>query len=67
MVRMGMPPVRLEILTSASGVDFGDCYRRRVEVEWDGVPVSLIHLDDLKRNKLASGRLKDRVDLQELG
>ena len=66
VVRMGVPPVRLEILTSISGVTFASCYERRLEVDLDGVTVNLIHVDDLKQNKLASGRLKDRVDLDEL-
>jgi predicted nucleotidyltransferase len=66
IIRMGVPPVRLEILTSISGVDFADCYRRRTRVELDGISVPLIHLEDLKRNKLASGRLKDRLDLENL-
>jgi hypothetical protein len=67
VIRMGVPPVRLEILTSISGVDFRDCYGRHVEADWDGVPVPLIDLEDLKRNKQASGRLKDRLDLEQLG
>ena len=66
IIRMGVPPVRLEILTSISGVEFAACYARRLEVELDGAPVSQIHLDDLKRNKQASGRLKDRLDPEEL-
>ncbi|MGA3025813.1 MAG: hypothetical protein ABSF98_13680 [Bryobacteraceae bacterium] len=66
IIRMGVPPVRLEILTSISGVEFAECYGRRLAVELDGVPVNLIHLDDLKRNKGASGRLKDRLDLEQL-
>lgn len=66
IVRMGVPPVRLEIFTSISGVEFAECYGRRLVVELDGVSVNLIHLDDLKRNKQASGRLKDRLDLEQL-
>ena len=66
IIRMGVPPVRLEILTSISGVEFAECYSRRLVVELDGVSVNLIHLDDLKRNKEASGRLKDRLDLEQL-
>jgi hypothetical protein len=62
VIRMGVPPVRLEILTSISGVEFADCYGRRVEADFDGARVPLIARDDLKRNKLASGRLKDRLD-----
>ena len=63
---MGVPPVRLEILTSISGVEFAECYGRRVKTEWDGVAVALIDLPDLKRNKQASGRLKDLLDLEQL-
>ena len=66
VVRMGVPQVRLEILTSVSGVEFADCYTRRVEADIDGIMVNFIHLDDLKRNKQACGRLKDRLDLEQL-
>lgn len=66
VIRMGVPPVRLEILTSISGVEFDDCYTRRCTTEVDGVAVNLIHIDDLKRNKQASGRLQDRRDLEQL-
>jgi len=66
VIRMGVPPVRLEILTTISGVEFAGCYARRREAELDGVRVNLIRLDDLKRNKEASGRLKDRLDLERL-
>jgi hypothetical protein len=66
VIRMGVPPIRLEILTSISGVEFSACYSRRLAGEMDGVPINLIHLDDLKRNKGATGRLKDRLDLEQL-
>ena len=66
IIRMGVPPVRLEILTSISGVDFASCFNRRVHAELDGVSVNLIHLNDLKRNKAATGRLRDRLDLEQL-
>lgn len=67
IIRLGVPPIRLEILTSISGVEFAECYSRRLETELDGVRVNLIQLDDLKRNKQASGRLKDQLDLEQLG
>lgn len=66
IVRMGMPPIRLEIFTSIPGVRFEDCYPARVVGEIDGVPVSLINLRDLKANKKASGRNKDLADLENL-
>jgi len=40
--RMGVPPLRLEIITSASGVEFPDCYSLRLEVLLDQVRVPLI-------------------------
>jgi predicted nucleotidyltransferase len=66
IIRMGVPPLRLEIHTGISGVQFADCYRRRVKAVWDGIPVNVIGLDDLKVNKQASGRKKDEADLENL-
>lgn len=64
--RMGMPPLRIELLTSASGVDFSDCFGRRTVDVIDGVEVSLIGREDLKTNKRAAGRTKDLADLENL-
>jgi hypothetical protein len=66
IIRLGMPPVRIEIATTISGVDFGECYADRVEAVLDGVPVHLISLPHLKRNKQASGRHQDLADLEHL-
>jgi predicted nucleotidyltransferase len=66
IIRMGEPPIRIEIVTSISGVTFEDCYASRVIDELDGIPVSLIGLADLKGNKRASGRFKDLDDLENL-
>ncbi len=66
VVRMGNPPFRIEIITTASGVDFAACYSRRAEVVIDGIQVGIIALKDLKTNKKASGRYKDLDDLQNL-
>lgn len=66
IVRMGVPPMRIEILTTISGVDFEDCFQARVETILDGVEVNLISLSHLKQNKKASGRYKDLDDLEHL-
>jgi predicted nucleotidyltransferase len=66
IIRFGIPPIRIEIMTSISGVEFADCYRSRITDIVDGVPVNLINLDDLKRNKKAAGRHKDLGDLESL-
>lgn len=62
----GREPVRIDVLTGPSGVEFDACYSRRNVVEWDGVRVPLIALEDLLANKKASGRLKDLADLEAL-
>jgi len=66
IIRMGVEPIRIEILTQISGCEFSDCYERRVETTLDGVRAKIISLPDLIKNKLSSGRLKDLNDAQKL-
>jgi hypothetical protein len=66
IIRMGIPPVRIEIMMDASGVVFDDCYQNKIVGEIDGTEVHLISLEDLKKNKKASGRFKDLNDLENL-
>lgn len=66
IVRMGVPPVRIEIATSISGVRFDVCYDARQVVTLDGLRVNLISLAHLKANKKAAGRYKDLDDLENL-
>ena len=66
IIRMGNPPMRLEIMTHISGVEFNDCYPSRVVDTVDGVEINLISLENLKINKKASGRHKDLNDLENL-
>jgi predicted nucleotidyltransferase len=66
IVRMGFPPVRIEVITGASGVEFDDCFNRRETIEIDEIRVNFISLEDLKKNKKASGRHKDLEDLEHL-
>ncbi|MBN1511553.1 MAG: hypothetical protein JXB13_06020 [Phycisphaerae bacterium] len=66
VLRMGVPPLRIEVQTAASGVVFDECYARRINTVLDGIPVPIIHADDLKANKRAAGRPKDLDDLDHL-
>ncbi|MBI1374703.1 MAG: hypothetical protein GC159_18445 [Phycisphaera sp.] len=66
IIRMGHPPIRIEILTSVSGVSFDACYARRVCDVIDDVEVNILNLDDLKTNKRAAGRPKDLGDIDNL-
>jgi hypothetical protein len=66
VVRMGVPPVRIKLVTSISGVTFDECYMERVQDEIESIEVNMISLSKLKKNKQASGRHKDLADLENL-
>jgi hypothetical protein len=66
IIRIGHPPVRIELLTSISGVRFDDCYQTRKTDSIDGVEMPLIGFKELIRNKKASGRHKDLNDIENL-
>lgn len=66
VVQLGYPPLRIDLMTSVDGVAFSDAYERRVEVDLDGLSVPFIALDDLRRNKRATGRAQDIADLEAL-
>jgi predicted nucleotidyltransferase len=66
IIRLGVPPIRIELATGISGVRFDECYATRVVDVLDGVPVNLIDLAHLKANKQAAGRHKDLDDLENL-
>ena len=66
IVRMGLPPLRIELLTTISGVKFHPCYLRRVVDELDGIEVPIRSLEDLKENKRQSGRDNALLDLDRL-
>lgn len=66
IIRMGVPPVRIEVITGASGVKFDLCYQHRDILEVDDLTVNIISLNDLKLNKLAAGRHKDLEDIEHI-
>jgi hypothetical protein len=64
--RMGVPPIAIDVITTATGLSFAECYTRRNLQVLDGVEVKLIGPEDLKQNKRSSGRTKDLNDLENL-
>ncbi len=66
VVRMGVPPMRLEVINYIDGVEFAECFAARKVIEIDKINVNLIGLIHLKINKRASGRFKDLNDLENL-
>lgn len=67
VVQIGLPPRRIDILTSISGVAFDEAWPGRVTHEVDGLRVPFLGRAALVRNKRASGRTKDQADLEALG
>ena len=66
VIQLGYPPNRIDILNSPDGVNFDECYANKIEIELDGVAVPIIDIDNLRSNKLASGRLQDLADVEAL-
>ena len=67
VVEIGREPRKIQVLTGIDGVSFNECFGRKIEVEIGRINMKFIGKDDLMRNKAASGRPKDRIDLEELG
>jgi len=66
VVRIGVPPIRIEILTSISGVEFEVCYIEKEMIQIEEIVVPVISLARLRENKAATGRAKDLADLENL-
>ena len=66
IVRMGVEPMKVEIVNFISGIEFENAYENRVIGLIDKTEISIISLKDLKINKKASGRYKDLNDLENL-
>ena len=65
-LHIGLPPGRIDILTLVSGLTFEDAWVNRVSGELYDLPVFVLGGRDLIRNKLASGRDKDLLDVERL-
>ncbi|TSA29551.1 MAG: hypothetical protein D4R67_01850 [Bacteroidetes bacterium] len=65
-IQIGYPPNRIDLVLSCDGVDFTTCYQSRLIVEVDGLKINFIDLENLKKNKKATGRLQDLADLENL-
>jgi hypothetical protein len=66
VVQLGRPPLRIDLMTSLDGVGFEEAHERRETVDLDGLSVPFIALEDLRRNKQATGRAQDLADLEAL-
>ena len=65
--QLGCPPNRIDIITTAEGLVFRDCYPSRIETEIEGLRITFIDLTNLRNNKRAIGRYQDLAALENLG
>jgi hypothetical protein len=66
VAQFGLPPLRVDILTSISGVSWDEAWTDRLEGHLFGIPVSFLGKESFVRNKIASGRQKDLADVRAL-
>jgi hypothetical protein len=64
--QIGLPPRRIDILTSITAVSFAEAWQERVEVTYGDVCVPVIGRRALIENKLALGRPRDLADVESL-
>ncbi len=64
--QIGVEPVRVDILTRLTGIEFKDAYARRMEGTYGGVPIAVLSVEDMITNKEATGRPQDRLDVENL-
>src|SRR6266404_3964553 len=64
--QIGVPPLRIDVITAIDGVDFADAWPDRFKISFGGVPVFVISRHHLITNKKASARLQDLADVERL-
>ncbi|MBL8229276.1 MAG: nucleotidyltransferase [Bryobacterales bacterium] len=66
IVQLGREPNRIDLMTSISGISFEEAWESRVSGSIQGIPLNMISLQALLRNKAAAGRPKDKIDIDAL-
>jgi hypothetical protein len=64
--QIGLPPLRIDVITSIDGVDFAEAWPDRLETSFAGVPAYVISRAHLIANKKTTARLQDLADVQQL-
>lgn len=67
VVQLGFPPVRIDIITSITGVSWEDAFNDCLDGTYGAITVKYIGFDDFIKNKRSMGRKKDQADLEALG
>jgi predicted nucleotidyltransferase len=64
--QIGVAPRRIDIITGASGLNFAETLARSSKITIEGIDLRIPSIEDLIRNKRASGRTKDLADIEAL-
>ena len=64
--QIGVAPRRIDIITGASGLRFDETFQHSTPIEIEGFQIRIPSINDLIRNKRASGRTKDLTDAEAL-
>jgi hypothetical protein len=64
--QIGVDPIRVDILTSVTGLDFPSAWKRRIVVDFGGEPTPVLCRKDILAAKIAAGRLRDQKDVRHL-
>ena len=64
--QIGVDPVRVDILTSVTGLEFGAAWSQKILVDFGGEFAAVLSREDILRAKLATGRARDRQDVRHL-
>jgi hypothetical protein len=65
--QMGLPPVRIDVLTELSGLTFDEAWPTRTTATFGPLSVNVLGREAFIKNKRATGRAKDLGDIESLG
>mgnify|MGYP001567361994 CR=1 FL=1 len=66
VVKLGYEPVRIDLITSITGLMFEAMWKSRIKVDYDGIMINIIGFDDLVESKRIANRRHDKMDLDIL-
>ncbi len=62
--QIGLPPRRIDLISRIDGVSFADAWKSRILIKRSDITIPVISIEALKKNKLSTGREKDRLDVK---
>ncbi len=66
IIQLGYEPYRIDLLVDVTGLNFENCFERKVEIKLDKTKINFLNLDDLIVAKKNTGRLQDLADAEQL-